>query len=171
MLKYGGLILIIILSVVLLTGCFEKDNEIKSSESGNNAIAEQTEETIAPIYKEFDYEFDNDSAFREVEEITKLTDEDKLSNNEAEKLYDLSEFEGVTLEVRKNSDYEIAIIKLKNTDQSTQVLKKLSSRIQKLKAPEEKITIGQNNGIITVVYGTKAEKVHNLLIKQISESN
>ena len=169
MLKYLSLIVILILSVMLMTGCFEKDEKVSKIESGNNMPIEQTEEILAPIYKEFDYNFDNEVAFREVAEITGLTSDDTLSYNDAEKLYNLSEFEGVTYEVRKNKEYEIAIIKLKNTNQSTQVLKKLSSRIQSFKASDDKISVGQNQGIITVVYGAKAEKVHNLLIKQIKE--
>ena len=101
--------------------------------------------------------------------MTGLTSNDVVSNEEVMKTYDLSDLEGVTSEVRKNSNYEVAVIKIKNTDQSTQLLKKISARIQKLNVTEDEVAIEQNNGVLTLVIGERASKVSELFTRQFAE--
>ncbi len=173
MYKILSVILLIILSMILLVGCDDKPEDGKIE--GQNPEGITTEEniiedsSIEPIYKEFDYDFDNSYAFSSIYEITGLTSNDVIPNAEAIESYDLADLEGATIEARKNSNYEVAVIKLKNTDQSTQLLKKISAKIQKMNVTEEEVAIEQNQGVLTLVIGQNASRVSNLFTRQFSD--
>ncbi len=167
-----SIILLVILSILLFAGCEEEEVTTETPiNSGEEIVTENINQQPVEeaIYKEYDYPFDNSYAFSSIYSTTKLTVDDILSQEEVEKEYNLSDLEGVTYEVRRNNEYEVAIIKIKNTDQSTQLLRKVSSRIQKTNAKEEEVAIEQNKGVLTLVIGEKAAKVSELLTKQFIE--
>ncbi len=177
MYKILGVVLLIILSLTILAGCFENEEEptqqqpttTETDVTNNTSNATEGNSSAQPIYKTFNYEFDNSYAFSSIYEMTKLTSNDVLPNEEVINTYDLSEFEDITFEVRKNSDYEVAVIKLKDTNQSRSLLSKVSARIQKLKVTEDEVAIEQNNGVLTLVIGKKASKVSELFTKQFGD--
>ena len=172
----GTVVLVVILLALLIaifTGCFKSEEQPTITDNTtvtNNTTRESGEIIIEePIYKEFDYYFDNSYAFSSIYEMTGLTSNDVIPNEEVIKTYDLGDLEGVTSEVRKNNDYEVAVIKLNNTDQSTQLLKKVSARIQKLNVTEDEVAIEQNKGVLTLVIGKRASAVSEQFTKQFSE--
>ena len=169
MYKILSVVLLIVLSIVVLSGCFDKEEEIKklSGEVISDYSEEQKE--ITPIYKEFDFDYDFEKAYESIKDLTGITSNNKLSKDEVENAYGLSELEGTTYDIRKNSEYEIAIIKLKDTNQSTKAFEKVSARIQSLNVSDEKTSIQQNQGIITIVIGNDASTINGKLTKQFEE--
>lgn len=166
--KILGIILLIAISLMLFTGCFEKIEP--NTTSGEKIVTPIEEErVIVPIYKEFDYEYSFDDAFSKIQEVTNLTAENKLSNEDVENYYSISELEGVEYDIRKNNNYEVAIIKLKDTNQSAKAFEMISARAQSLNLSEEKYSAEQNQGIMTIVFGENASKINEELTKVFSE--
>lgn len=161
--------------VLLLIGCEDKNDTTRVTKSLDTQVTEQAnmveqeENIIKPVYLEYSTEFDTKKAFEDIFEMTNLSEKDIVSNSKAEEWYKLSQIQHNGYEIRRNNDYEVAVIELKDTNQSFTAISKISDRINSLGASEKTYVVEQNKGIVTFVYGKEATKVSNLLTKSLKE--
>lgn len=166
--KIFGVIVVILVSLLLFTGCFDKKEEKKEPENSKNTEFIEEIEAV-PIYREFDTDFNMEESYEKISGETKLTLDERMSNEEAESAYKLSELDGITYDIRKNNDYEVAIIKLKNTDQSPKAFELISSRVKALKLSIDDYYAEQNDGVVTFVVGKNAAGICNKLTESLMD--
>lgn len=156
------LIFIILFCGIVFLGCEKKPGE----ETTNNNNKQETiigkyEEAQDQIYKEYKTDYDLKSVVNDNKELLSsdldITNLKLLDRVEAEQLYGIEDYEITVLQSTEGSFTEICSIKVKNTDNTVEVLNLVTKRIENIKTQypqltdEYQFTVEMNKGIITFV--------------------
>jgi len=178
-------IILCIYIVILIFTLIACGNDEKTS--NNNKKEVNLEEVYSKVYTEFDTKYDINKEFSKISEYTKLNVQNKMSDSDITAKYNLSSFEGLSYAVWSNvtsdSIEEIAIIKLKDTNQSYDVMNEsISRRIKNLKVDfssnttltellnsPSKTIIEQNKGVIILVISDNAKDIMQKLTESLKE--
>lgn len=178
--KILGMISIIIIFMFALIGC--QKNETNNNIVQNNNVQQninQKEENV--VLEPFNEDYNITQAFTNIKEDTGLSEVDKMSETEINKNFDFGKYKGLQKEIRtketSDSFTEVAIIKVGENEQSTEIFLKMSKRLSELQKKyadndeiskilantEDNFVLRQEGGIIISVIGENAKEIASKL--------
>ena len=173
------LFIYIICIVFVFMSC--KNKEKQQEVENTNVVTPK--EAYSTVYKEFKTEYDIENEFSKLTNVTVLSAQDKMTEEIAKEKYNLSKYDGITFSVWSKIDQfsidEIAIIKLKDTDQNYDILKdSIGKRLNDLKNEysyndkivdmlDTKYSIEQNKGVIILVIGENSNEIMKILTEDL----
>lgn len=174
--KILKIIAIICIMIFSLTACGEKE-KVEELPTNNSQVENKIENNI-----EENKVFNIENAFEEVEEVSILDEDTKMSNENIEKEFNFNEIEVEEKEIRskqtENEISEIGIVKLKSNEQTEAAMKVFLERHAKLQEKyanneemlniinnSENYILKQEGGYVIFILSEDAQKIESEMSK------